>query len=1264
MFKAAVPSVAPSASASASSHDTHSLPPAFKGPVQRFLAVSLPTITLTPEFIDILDSVDVIIPSRVQVTIRWWNEDTASSLAVFPRLNSPLPPSVEVHQALLRKQQLDKKNSHQPHQPEPQQQEQQEQPLSSIASNSALPSLTTAPQPRSMAAKFLRRPWTTGGARLMNVLRIGNNKKSKEDNASSSKTPLATQDTDAHKGNQQPQDHHAVDDTLPPKNRRRQDVQPVSNLIPTLQPTTPNPPPPAAAALADAKPLPTLPDAAYPVTVAYPVRCSLDQLYRYFLEMTSLALEIQITPNLTILASVTNLADLFRNIHGTFSGVFPFTTVLQNNDPNLAHHDIFNKRTVLGMAVFQAWCQDTSDVGDTSEGSDSASNASIHNDERSTALHHHHRHHHRSHNGQGSIRHHRQPSYQHFGHPTEHSSISYHHPPPQHPLHQQQQVHRVRPSLGVPSKQPPPVHPLSPSAVVDPTVYHQQQQKAPQLQRGARIIDRRPLVGPRHPDSHLHYQSSLRFDDEPATYRHRRFPSHPHPNAIGPSEMPYENQNHRGSRGGGNGRQQGMAGAASVGSIDSSSHQYPNIKLPIPDLRPPYDASYRRHARNGVQRPSQDDSLYRHRRSEDTNTTTHHSQGSRSRPRSGATAAAIGRLDSVLARGEDLLQGMKTSLALDPEEVRTRSARHLRSSVLKDDHQDDSRFRPYHESLPYWPSKSRFKLELSIPTAYLTSRGLLKGSKHKRYHPLPLPEQQQPHSRQQRQDHRQSQQQQQQRHQQQSQSITPTVSSTTAGLVVMPENLTRSPRLIRQSGRGSRGQEFWTSMMGGGGHRRKDSLGEGSESTPRGLRRSEKPVQFEKVARKSDLARLQLAQEQSAATAHGHYQSFQTSPNSSSRQYRQENHHQDLQGTRRRRSSSGSRRKDGPSSSLLPGHQQPRKSKSYPPETFPTMGADPGRPWKQQHRRRLSSNDRLQIRMNPRPGDLLNDTPDLFPSRSMSGLVRPEYHSSVAGSSFSGTEDNYSTGQSYSVSTEDEDLRYGGAMGGRQSRLHRRRKVPSVEEEEDVDEEVERVNQQRRRREQSQDRWKESRRRQRRNKDQGRGFGHEQGPGKRQHGVHPQHFNFKAQCQLMLTPEVMAACMLENISVEVWKLNPKRQTMIELGSAKLPLHKVLSRILQKTAAASASGAGPHGSTRGNLWGGPGGPQDSYYGSGSAARMREWQQQQRGGGARATGTFKEGWRLEPSLYDIRSRQGTVIGQLDADVWILPRSRSDSMVSAAA
>ncbi|KAF8932982.1 hypothetical protein BGZ47_011080 [Haplosporangium gracile] len=1098
----------------------------------------------------------------------------------------------------------------------------------------------------------------------MNVFRMGNSKKSKENKTSSSKAPLLTQNI-VRKGSQQPQDDHAVADALHPKNKRRQGVQSVSDLTPILTPTLntpPHPHPARAAAPADAKPLPTLPDAAYPVTLAYPVRCSLDQLYRYFLEMTSLALEIQVTPNLTILASVPNLADLFRNIHGTFSGVFPFTTVLQNDDPNLAHHKIFNRKTVLGMAVFQAWCQDTSDVDDTSEGSDSASNASIHNDENRTA----HHHHYRPHNGQGSIRHHRQTSYQHFGHHANHSSASYRHPPPPqpHPPQQQQQPHQLHPSLGILTKLPPSVHPLSPSAVIDPTEYHQQQQKAPQYKRSANIIGRHPPEGPRHPDSHVHHQLSLRFEDEPAIYRHRRFPSHPHSTAIGSSGVPYENQHHRGGRGGG-GRHQTMTVAAGVGSIDSSSRQYPNIKLPIPDLGPPYDASYRRPVRNGVQRLPQDDSLYRHRRAEDTNMTTQHGQGSRSRPRSGATAAAIGRLDSVLARGEDLLQGMKTSLALDPEEVRTRSARHLRSSMLKDDHQDASRFRPYHESLPYWPSKSRFKLELSITTAYLTSHGLLKGSKHKKYHSLPLPEQQQPHSKQQRQAYHRPQQQQQQL---QPRLTTQTASSTAAGSVIMSENMTRSPQHTRQSSRDSR-KEFWTSMMGGDEHRRQDSLGGGSESTPKELRRSRKPIQFEKVARKSELARLQLAQEESAATAHGHYQSFQTSLGSSRRLYQQEDQQQDRHDRERRRSSSSRRRrKDGPSSPSLSAHQQPRKSKSYPPATFATMGVDSGRPWKQQNRRRLSSNDRLQIRMNPRPGDLLNDTPDLFPSRSMSGLVRPEYHSSVTESSFSGAEDSYSTGQSYSMSTEDEDLRYGGAMGGRQSRLQRRRKVSSVGEEDDVDEEVKRVDQQRRRRERSQNRRKEARRRRRKNKDQGRGHGHEQQPGKRLQGVHAQHFNFKAQSQLMLTPEVMAACMLENISVEVWKLNPKRQTMIELGSAKLPLHKVLSRILQKSASTSASGVGSHGSSRDNMWGGEGAPQDSYYGSRSAARMREWQQQQRGGrgrgGARETGAFKEGWRLEPSLYDIRSRQGTIIGQLDADVWILPRSRSDSMVSAAA
>ncbi|KAF9089148.1 hypothetical protein BGX29_012187 [Mortierella sp. GBA35] len=699
MFKSAVPSVAPSASASASSHDTHSLPPAFKGPVQRFLAVSLPTITLTPEFIDILDAVDVSIPSRLQVTIRWWNEDSASSLSVYPKLNSPLSPSIEAHQSFLRQQRLDKEKAlqlqqqqqqglQQQKQEQEQEQERQQNPLSTTAGNSAQPSLPTQTQQRSMAAKFLRRP-LTGGARLMNVFRIGTNKRAKDSKASNVKTPLSStaleNDTAALRGND-----------LPDTDKRRQDDHPDRVGIPTPTPnptTAPTPAPPRPPA--EAKPLPTLPDAAYPVTVAYPVRCSLDQLYRYFLEMTSLTLEIQIAPNLIVLASVPNLADLFRNIHGTFSGVFPFTTVLLNDNPQLATQKIFSRRSVLGMVVFQAWSQDTSDIGDTSEESESGSFGSVHpdnddnnnnnTDEQPAAYH-------RQHYPHGSIHHHRQHSHH---QPVDHPAGYYRHPPQpqppplQTPTYPQQPPYRLRPSLGIPSKQSQPIYPLNPNTIMDPaTLLQQQRQRAAatsphgQHHRGGSSYNQQPSSGSRHRDTHGH-QPSLRFDDESMAYRPRRFPSYPHPHAIGPSAMPYEDR-YREGRGGGGGRQQVTTGAAGVGSF-GPSRQFPIAKLPASDLGPPHDGTYRRFARSSVQRPSQDESAFRYRRSEGTNTTTHHSQNSRSRPRSGATAAAIGRLDSVLARGEDLLQGMKTSLALDPEEVRMRSARHLRSSALRDD---------------------------------------------------------------------------------------------------------------------------------------------------------------------------------------------------------------------------------------------------------------------------------------------------------------------------------------------------------------------------------------------------------------------------------------------------------------------------------------------------------------------------------------------------------------------------------------------------
>ncbi|KAF9923295.1 hypothetical protein FBU30_006636 [Linnemannia zychae] len=1130
MFKSAVPSVAPSASASASSHDTHSLPPAFKGPVQRFLAVSLPTVTLTPELIDVLDAVDIILPSRIQVTIRWWNEDTASSLSIYPKLNSPLAPSIEAHQAHLRQIQLDSERALQEQQQQQQQlQHPNEIPISSADDNEALPSSSAQTPPRSKAAKFLRRPWTSEKTRILNVFRIGKNKKSKDTKATASTSMDVSISLDTHNHN----DNTAPDLSSSNDNKQQQQEQdaPSASIVghtPLLS--------------ADTKPLPTLPDAAFPITVAYPVRCSLDQLYRYFVEMTSLALEIQVSPNLTLLASVPNLADLFRNIHGTFSGVFPFTTVLQNDHPQLINHKIFNRKTVLGMVVFQAWCQDTSDISDTSEESETGSNVSIRHDYNN----------------------------------------------------------------GIPFKQPQSIHPLSPNTAGDPSTFQQPQSKVEnssyhgQYHQNNGTNGRQPPVVPR-PHGALGHPPSLRFDDEPAIRRHRRSPSSI-PSSAGPSRASYE------------GRQEpDTVGMANVRRSDPSRH-FPNIKLPVLDQEPYHSTRYLRSTRNSIRRQSQDESLYRHRhrRSDDANA-VHRGHASRSRPRSGATAAAIGRLDSVLARGEDLLQGIKTSLALDPEEVRTRSAKHIRSSIMIDD-QDDNRFRPYHESLPYWPSKSRFRLELSIPTAYLTSYGLLKGSKLKQRQPeRPRPQQSQARA----------------------------TAAPASGLVVMTEKSTRSPHHMRHHAQEFQGghQEYWESTVSDRG--REGPLATSvSESPTRGTRRTGKPVLLEKMARKSDMARLRLAQEESAA--HPHYQSFQTSSSHRRQEEEEEEEERILQEEQRRK-------KEGSPMN------HPRKSRSYPLGATATT-SESRQSWRQ-HRRRLSSNDRLQIRMNPRPSDLLNNMPDLFPSKSMSGLVRPEYQSSATGSSIS---DSYSTGHSYSLSTGSEDHRQsGGIMGGRQSRLQRRRRIPSVEEE---DEEMVRLDRQRRHKERSQDRRKESRQKRKKNK----GLGQDSRRRKSQGGqsVHVQHFDFKANCQLLLTPEVMAACMLENISVEIWKLNPKRQTMIELGSAKLPLHKVLSRILQKTASET-----PYSSD--NRMHGAEGLHDTYFrGGAAAAGSRAWQQQQyhRGReertGSRRMGSFKDGWRLEPSLYDIRSRQGTVIGQLDAEVWILPRSRSDSMVSAAA
>ncbi|KAF9356657.1 hypothetical protein BGX26_004930 [Mortierella sp. AD094] len=1239
MSKSGAQSVSASASASASSYDPHSLPPNVKGLVQRYLAVSIPTITLTPEFIDVLDKSSILIPSKIKVTMRWWKEDTASSLSVFPKLNSPLPEAIEKRQNLLRLKQQQEKHQHQhQHQQQdrsldrqgsaPQHSHTHGPAIPSLSSSNAQPSASAQAHHRSAAASFLRRPWS--GARLLSVFRKG--KKSKE-----------------HKA--------VIPDTAAQDVSTSTMINPTdAKIIDALNPTHVGAG--VDSAEADIKPLPSLPESAFPITVAYPIRCSLDQLHRYFLEMTSLNLEIQITPDLSIITTVPNIIDLFRNINTPFSGVYPFSTVLQNGDPRLRSEKLFKKRVVLGMVVFQAWSQDTSDVGDDSDESDSVSTRSaLAMPEENDAT----RHPHHSHRRQNSL--HDQYIRSAFR-PEQHT------PPPQFP-HSSQRVH---PAHGPPHLQGGGQNPHNLVKSVNPAQlpvhqphqhqshshqphlqqrqhHHQHHQHHQQQQQGGvapprtqfpreqgHVVQGRPTDRDGYtPRISMHYSEDVPSGD------HRTFLSRPYGAGVA-DDTTFRNEGlhsrqdiHRPSR-------ERLSHSSKYHARQSDSgpsgrpvrnqSRYLNVRIPAPEVGPSAERPLQ-YDRYNYNRPTADEYFHDdpRRRSEETNPLN---QSARSRPRASATAAAIGRLDSVLARGEDLLHGMRTSLALDPEEVRVMSARNIRSSVMQDDI-DDDRYLPYHEVLPYWPSKSRFSLEMSIPTAYLTSRGLLKGShsrKHTSRSTLRSRQERPPTS--QRMDwertedsripHRQSpipateaseQQHQQQHHQHH-------IRRASSHYQASSQSRTRQP---------ATGPTLVTA----------------AESAPRLLRRSGRPIQFEKISPRSDLERLRLAQEESIRPR---YQSFQTdastsasanpaasrerfqSPNQTQQQQPQQQQQQQQQPQQQQQQQQQQRGPYGQQSAYWSAQNQtrdqrppsqPRKSKSYPQSSSSIEESRANR----MNRRRLSSHDRLQIRMNPKAGDLLNYIPGLFPSRSMSALIVPEYHSSLEGSSVSAS-------NSSSVSTEDDEdiprYDFAGDMGGRQSRLQKRPHRPYRQHYPEPPQA---------KRHQSQ------RFQQQRTQDQS---GRRSARGSR---VHPQRFNFKASCQLQLTPEVMAACLVENISVEVWKLNSKRQTMIELGSAKLPLHKVLSRIMQKTATTA--------------------PSTTF---GSRARQGEEMRFQRGQymGPRSGGEgrhtkssregFKEGWRLEPSVYEIRSRQGTVVGQLDADVWIHPRSRSDSMISAAA
>ncbi|KAI1314790.1 hypothetical protein EDD11_001718 [Mortierella claussenii] len=1394
MSKSGAPSASVSASASASSHDPHSLPPNVKGLIQRYLAVSIPTITLTPELIDVLDRSETIIPQRIQVTMRWWKEDSACSLSVYPKLNSPMSQSLQKRQSLLRqrqqqqqdRQRLQQQHRHhqmiQEHQQQLEHQHQQEHDRQrqtpeisdpTRAFTATQPSATPSPVPTSgtvqahsrsaAAASFLRRPWS--GTRLLNVFRKGKAK---------SKNPKATlptiEPTDADMRAATPATVRGVDAILMPSHVDHPASVTIVTQEPQAQPSSQTQPPSATASTlglvqgaSEVKPLPSLPDAAYPITVAYPVRCPLDQLRRYFVEMTSLTIEVQITPELSVLATVPNMTDLFNNINGTFSGVFSFSTVLQNDNPRFRLEKLFQQRVVLGMVVFQAWFQDTSDVGDDSEDSDSISTNSM-----LVML---------AENAPGAITHHPHPAYPHRHHPTPQTQRA------AYPSQQPQQQQRPTPPFQYPSFPPQHMQPASgpsraPLSQVHPFdqpphahIPIPQTHLQPSAQGRSTPV---PLAPDRRDPAQVHpleregygHRLSMRFDQDgrPISVGHGSIPPrlvetglrHERPSSRQDFDRPVQGHlSHPGryhaslATSAANAEAARMRAQAQTplhlhGSRSDARVPVPEMDLPDPHRhhhyhhhRPSGHTSRLGHSHPHMtqhvrQQPSIDESVVRdngHRSRETHATRPQSSQGggARSRPRAGATAAAIGRLESVLARGEDLLHGMRTSLALDPEEVRSMSARNIRSSagMYADNFGDDRSIMPYHEVLPYWPTKSRFSLEMSIPTAYLTSRGLLKGSstKHRKYASAPTPtteyddddhheDNNNPRSSS-RQRHRdwerygdQGARARQHHQHQQSPLPTPRMSDRF-------EEDRQEQRESRQQATRGRTAQRWEDITPSAAATAVPTVTPAapSTSTPRQLRRSGRPIQFEKLSARSDLARLRLVQEESMQPR---YQSFEqrasaeagptTSRHDSARLRQPVGSSSPYSRQQQQQSGFSSQRQPGyapapePSAAAVnewPFQQsprqsrQPRKSRSYPQDESRSSRHSrrhSRRRSRSRRRRRLSSNDRLQIRMNPRAGDMLNYIPDLFPSRSVSALLVPEYYSSLSGSS--GSSESVSPGNgssSGSMSSEDDfeeemmSRRPFGVgdidMSGRQSRLQKR-PHRSYRQPLDV--------QQRAKRHQSQ-RFHHDPHQQR--AFSGTSTARQEKKSSKGPRFYPQHFNFKVQCQLQLTPEVMAACMVENISVEVWKLNSKRQTMVELGSAKLPLHKVLSRIMQKTAAASAAPFSADATST------PHAP-PSRYATPTAAFYQDQGRHHRYATRSTTAAaaaaaaasaaalnasvpgmdrypsraerdrFKEGWRLEPSVYDIRSRQGTLVGQLDADVWIHPRSRSDSMVSAAA
>ncbi|KAG0342376.1 hypothetical protein BG004_005702 [Podila humilis] len=1328
MSKSGAPSAAASASVSASSHDPHSLPPNIKGLIQRYLAVSLPTITLSPELIAVLDRADILIPTRVKVTMHWWNEDTSTALSIYPKLNSPLSEPIARHQDRLRQhlQQQQLLSQEKTRQERLNQLQQQKKSLGKIDSTSAVPdasaavtattpSTSTAQLPRATVASLLKRPWA--GKKLLTALRPSKGK-------------------DKSKG-QQVLAQESIGVAVVQAQEHRDEIHAKSPMIAATASAT-KPTISLAADVSDIKPLPNLPESAYPNTVAYPVRCSLDKLHRYFLEMAPLTLEIHIVEGLTAAAAVSNVASLLHNIHGTFSGVFPIASILKNTLTDLASEQLFSQQAVIGMVVFQSWLQDTSDVGDTSECSESSGSIML---ESPAGVAHQAAHYHNYHDHNRLSRHHVSQAQQQYTFRPPPQQLVHHHPLHQQHLQQQYLTHLAQPALAHHQRKLSVEYPQNRATLTQPASFEPHSQRVLSALPTPNTPTRgNPIAGARGsntwaeniPLSDLSaHRPSLRFGDAPhhsghpqrepssgQEYRARRSgessqrpPSrHSHVrqrshNETSTDGTPWhgrttseESQIYR--------RQVRKSGGLSKQlTTDSdatpSGQRRPKVKIPVPDVSTPF--FHARPSSNRFSHPmsSMDESIpYEDRRkSQDTNLTNIYSQGSRSRPRSGATAAAIGRLDSVLARGEDLLLGMRTSIALDPEEVhRSAGNNRHRSSP-------ENELLPMGKTLPYWPSKSRFYLELSIPAAYLTSYGLLKGSsKHSSKSTSMLKEKK-------REDH-----------------PPPALSPFSPphrhgqGVGSSDQRYLHQQRTRRSL---SRFEDVgWERIIG----ESKDEQSPPS-SPPRLLRRSRGPISFEYISPRSADNGVHASRDPSSLTSpRAAYQSFLPeqqafSPGRPDREaksaYKTAEHyrvsqrslHQDEEGQQQQQQQQQQQRR-----------HQPRKSKSYPPQaTAPSER-------QQSRRRRLSSHDRLQIRMNPKAGDILNYVPDLFPSRSMSALVIPEYKG---------------TSSSSSASTDAEDtgtVRGNNKQGRRHQQHHHTRQGtsanypittpfastsaaaemaahfrPSSSMERDRQQQQQ---QQKQKQKQPQNHHQDQQQQQQPH--QHRHHHHHYHSQEKDHvKKHRQEFNFQTKCQFHLTPETMAACMIENISVEVWKLNSKRQTMIELGTAKLPLHKVLSQIMQKTAVYPSEihsqtpyhqqrhhhhsqrcqqhqhhhhqhqhqqqqqqqqqqqyqsyqypgtryqgKERPGGSGLGQQFrprvpsGGAGGVAQGFGGGGAGGVGGG------GGGVGASGARKPVWRLEPNVYDIRSRHGTIIGQLDADIWVHARSRSSSMVSAAA